>query len=83
MKMNCEKHANGSYPDGGLEVSSFRNKPSLHSSENTQENEVDSGLGVLLDKVLYGEIWPRGPTPFDRNGTPFVYLSYLKMYVTP
>ena len=56
MKMNCEKHANGRYPDGGLEVSSFPNRPSLHSSENTQSNEVDSGEGVLLDKVLYGEI---------------------------
>lgn len=23
MKMNCEKYANGRYPDGGLKVSSF------------------------------------------------------------
>ena len=38
------------------------------------------GGGGRLNKVLYGEAPPRGPTPypfiyhFGRKGTPFIYL---------
>ena len=42
------------------------------------------GGGGVLNKVLYGEAPPRGPTPypfiynFGRKGTPFIYLLLEK-----
>ena len=42
------------------------------------------GGGGILNKVLYGEAPPRGPTPypfiyhFGRKGTPFIYLLLKK-----
>ena len=42
------------------------------------------GLSGVLNKVLYGEAPPRGPTPypfiyhFGRKGTPFIYLLLKK-----
>ena len=43
------------------------------------------GGGGVLNKVLYGEAPPRGPTPypfihhFGRKGTPFIYLLLKKV----
>ena len=42
------------------------------------------GGGGVLNKVLYGEAPPQGPTPypfkylFGRKGTPFIYLLLKK-----
>ena len=42
------------------------------------------GGGGVLNKVVYGEAPPRGPTPypfiyhFGRKGTPFIYLLLKK-----
>ena len=34
---------------------------------------------LSLNKVLYAEAPPRGPTPYDRKGTPFIYLLLKKV----
>ena len=44
-----------------------------------------TGAPGVLNKVLYGEVPPRGPTPypfiyhFGRKGTPFIYLLFKKV----
>ena len=56
-----------------------------YSEDGTEKCRGCRGLlgspgGGVLNKVLYGEAPPRGPTPypfiyhFGRKGTPFIYL---------
>ena len=62
------------------------NRPTIISADasSTGLGAVPGGGGGVLNKVLYEEAPPRGPTPypfiyhFGRKGTPFIYLLLKK-----